>query len=34
MRYGIMSTPAVVINGKVAHADGVPSRNKVEGWLA
>ncbi len=32
--YGVMSTPGVVINGKVVHAGGVPSRDKIEGWLA
>lgn len=34
MRYGIMSTPGVVIDGRVVHAGGVPNRQKVEGWLA
>jgi small redox-active disulfide protein 2 len=33
MGYGVMSTPGVVINGKVVHAGGVPSRNKVEHWI-
>ena len=33
MGYGVMSTPGVVINGKVVHAGGVPSRDKVEKWL-
>ncbi|MEO8600169.1 MAG: thioredoxin family protein [bacterium] len=33
MGYGIMSTPGVVINGKVVHAGGVPSRDKIEQWL-
>jgi small redox-active disulfide protein 2 len=33
MAYGIMSTPGVVIDGTVVHAGGVPSRQKVEGWL-
>lgn len=32
--YGVMSTPAVVIDGKVVHAGGVPGRDKVEQWLA
>ena len=31
--YGVMRTPGVVIDGKVVHAGGVPSRDKVEGWL-
>ena len=34
MGYGIMSTPGVVIDGKVVHAGGVPSRDKVEKWLS
>jgi small redox-active disulfide protein 2 len=33
MSYGVMSTPGVVIDGKVVHAGGVPARNKVEGWF-
>lgn len=32
--YGVMRTPGVVIDGKVVHAGGVPSRDKVEQWLA
>jgi len=34
MGYGVMSTPGVVIDGKVVHAGGVPSRDKIEGWLS
>jgi small redox-active disulfide protein 2 len=34
MSYGVMSTPGVVIDGKVVHAGGVPNKNAVEGWLA
>lgn len=34
MSYGVMSTPGVVIDGKVVHAGGVPDRKKIEGWLA
>jgi len=34
MAYGVMSTPGVVIDGKVVHAGGVPSRAKIEQWLA
>jgi len=33
MSYGVMSTPGVVIDGKVVHAGGTPSRDKVEQWL-
>ena len=31
--YSVMSTPAVVIDGKVVHAGGIPSRSKVESWF-
>ena len=31
--YGVMSTPGVVIDGKVVHAGGVPAKSTVEGWL-
>ncbi|MDI6750364.1 MAG: thioredoxin family protein [Rhodocyclaceae bacterium] len=34
MSYGVMSTPGVVIDGKVVHAGGIPSREKIESWLA
>jgi small redox-active disulfide protein 2 len=34
MSYGVMSTPGVVIDGKVVHAGGVPSRDKIEQWLS
>mgnify|MGYP000850386199 FL=1 len=33
MRHGVMSTPGVVIDGRVVHAGGVLARSKVEGWL-
>lgn len=33
MGYGVMSTPGVVIDGKLVHAGGVPARAKIEGWL-
>lgn len=33
MSYGVMSTPGVVVDGKVVHAGGVPSREKIEGWF-
>jgi len=33
MMLGVMSTPGVVIDGKVVHAGGVPARSKVEGWF-
>lgn len=33
MRYGVMSTPAVVVDGVVVHAGGVPAATRVESWL-
>ena len=33
MKFNILSTPGVVIDGKVVHAGGVPSREKVESWF-
>ncbi|MGL4206601.1 MAG: thioredoxin family protein [Aeromonadaceae bacterium] len=34
MSYGILTTPGVVIDGKVVHAGGIPSRDKIEQWLS
>ncbi|MFZ5536313.1 MAG: thioredoxin family protein [Pseudomonadota bacterium] len=33
MRHGVMSTPGVVVDGKVVHAGGMPDRAKIEAWL-
>jgi len=33
-RHGVTSTPAVIIDGKVVHSGGIPSHEKVQGWLA
>ena len=33
MGYGVMATPGVVIDGRVVHSGGVPSRDKIAGWL-
>lgn len=33
MIHGVMSTPGVVIDGKVVHAGGVPPRVKIESWF-
>jgi small redox-active disulfide protein 2 len=34
MRLGVMTTPAVVRDGKVLHSGSIPSRAQVESWLA
>ncbi len=34
MSYGVLSTPGVVIDGKLVHSGGVPSRDKIAAWLA
>ena len=33
MTYGVMSTPGVVLDGKVVHAGDIPARSKVESWF-
>ena len=33
MRYGVMATPGVVVDGKVVHSGGIPERSKIESWL-
>ena len=33
MKFNILSTPGVVIDGVVVHAGGIPSREKVESWF-
>ncbi len=34
MSYGVMSTPGVVIDGKVVHAGGIPSPEAIDSWLS
>lgn len=31
--YGVMATPGVVVDGRVVHAGGLPSREAIAGWL-
>jgi small redox-active disulfide protein 2 len=33
MEHGVLTTPAVVVDGTVVHAGGVPRRREIEGWL-
>jgi predicted thioredoxin/glutaredoxin len=34
MAYDVISTPGVVINGKLVHRGSVPSRQQVERWFS
>ncbi len=34
MGYGVMSTPGVVVDGKLVHAGGLPGPDEVRLWLA
>ena len=34
MRYGVMSTPGVVVDGKVVHVGSVPGPGQVRAWVA
>lgn len=33
MRWGLISTPGVVVDGVVVHAGGVPSKEAIRTWL-
>ena len=32
--FGVMSTPGVIVDGKLVFSGGVPRSSMVEGWLA
>jgi len=32
-KFGIVSTPGIVIDGKVVHAGGLPKEEAIAGWL-
>lgn len=34
VKAGIMRTPGVIIDGKIVHSGGVPSREKVQEWFS
>ena len=34
MSYGVMSTPGVVVDGKLVHAGGLPGPDQVRQWVA
>ncbi len=33
MAYGVMSTPGVVVDGKVVHSGGLPGPDQVRAWV-
>ena len=33
MSFGVMSTPGVVVDGKVVHAGGIPAKESINSWL-
>ena len=33
LKHGVMSTPAVLVDGKLLHSGSVPDRKKIEEWL-
>ena len=34
MAYGVMSTPGVVVDGKVVHAGGLPGPDQIRQWVS
>ncbi|MEF1309855.1 thioredoxin family protein [Vibrio mytili] len=34
MDYGVMSTPAVVMDEEVVHSGGIPQTEKIRSWLS
>lgn len=33
VKYGVMSTPAVVIDNKVVYVGGIPDENEIKKWF-
>lgn len=33
MNYGVMSTPAVVVDEQVVHSGSIPTQDAIRGWL-
>jgi len=33
LSYGVMSTPGVVLDGKVVHSGGIPGPDQVRAWV-
>jgi small redox-active disulfide protein 2 len=34
MNYGVMSTPAVLVDEQLAHSGSIPDRKKIASWLS
>jgi len=34
LEYGVMRTPAVVVDGKLVHSGSIPHRADIEQWLS
>lgn len=34
MNYGVMSTPAVVVDEQLVHSGSIPDREKIASWLS
>ena len=34
MAYGVMSTPGVVVDGKLVHAGGLPGPDLIRQWIS
>ena len=33
MGFGVLSTPGVVVDGKVVHSGGIPTKDSINSWL-
>jgi len=33
MAYGVMSTPAVVVDGELVHSGGIPAPDQIRAWV-
>lgn len=34
LRYGVMSTPAVVVDEELVHSGSIPTQDSIRNWLA
>lgn len=33
VRYGVLATPGVIIDGQIVHSGGVPTKDKIKQWF-